>query len=572
MAWSRALRRLAPIVCLALPAAVTGCGAAPHGAASAPLAAATTAGTIRFRDVTAEWGLPPVRDTSVAPEELNILRMSPGGCGFLDYDGDGDLDVLLVGPERCALYENDGRARFREATARAGLTAPGAYMGCATGDWDNDGRVDLFLCGYRIARLYRNLGGRFAEVTSKTQIASDRWFSSAAFADVDRDGDLDLYVGAYVRYDRSLRQHCPIGIDPQGRVVEGACGPEPYAPEVGSLYLNQGGGRFIDVTLRSGLHRATGKTLGVAFGDYDGDGDPDLYLANDRMAGDLFENQGTAAGCPRFRNVGVDSGTAYNREGNAQSGMGVDWGDFDNDGRLDLFVGTFQGEPKSAYRNLGGGLFQEVSRPAGLAPAWPYVTFGTCLLDADNDGWLDLFLANGHVLGPVERVDPAMAMAQPMRLFRNRGNGSFEDLSRAAGFGLAPRLIGRGAAAGDVDSDGRCDLLAVDLRGRACLLRNESRTGHHWLRVRLVGRRSNRDGIGARATLVAGRLRQVREATTGGSYLAARDPRLLFGLGDWSGPVKLVVRWPAGGVSRLTIRQVDREIEVREGPPGSSAG
>lgn len=519
----------------------------------------TLASTIRFREVGAESGLrpgPPPRDL----EATTILDMTEGGAGFLDYDGDGDQDILLLGRSRCDLYRNNGRGRFEPVADRAGLSPAGDWMGCSTGDFDNDGRIDIFLTGYRCARLYRNTGGRFSDVTSASRIAADRWFTSAAFADVDNDGDLDLYAGAYVDFGPHAQQHCPVGVDPHGVAVTGPCGPEPYPAQRGVLYLNAGG-RFSDFTRASGLDQATGKTLGVAFADFDSDGDQDLYLANDRMACDLFRNNGRG----RFHGIGVASGTAYTRDGDVQGGMGVDWGDYDGDGDLDLFVATYQNEPKSLYRNDGSETFQEISRSAGLSPATPFVTFGAGFFDADNDGWIDLYLVNGHALGPIERVDPALTFAQPMQLFRNGRDGSFTDVSAALGPAFARRIAGRGAAFGDVDSDGRCDLLAVDLTGAPVLLLNESpAAGNHWLRVVLAGTRSNRMGIGARVTVSAGGRRQVREVRTGYSYLAANDVRLLFGLGIAERVELLEVRWPSGKRSLVRPDSVDREIVVTE--------
>jgi hypothetical protein len=267
----------------------------------------------------------------------------------------------------------------------------------------------------------------------------------------------------------------------------------------------------------------------------------------------------------RFENVGQVSGTAYNRNGEVQGGMGVDWGDFNGDGRPDLFVATYQGEPKSLYHNEGRGFLRDVSFAAGLAPAEPYVSFGVRFLDADNDGWLDLFVANGHALGPVEKTDPSLTFPQPMLFFRNDGSGVFQDLSKTAGEALARPIVGRGAAFGDFDNDGRCDVLVANLRGEPVLLRNETEPAGHWLRVRLAGNKSNRQGIGAVVTLRAGGRSQVREVTSSSSYLAANDPRLLFGLEAAASVDEVIVQWPSGRVTRVQPDGVNRELVVPEG-------
>lgn len=548
---------------LCLAALAAGCHDGPRAPAPHGEALASPEGSIRFEQLAEASGI-DFRLTQGDPSLLNLLQVSAGGAGLLDYDGDGDLDVLLLGLSRCALYANDGRGHFRDVTAQSGLSTAGAWMGCATGDFDNDGRTDLFVSGYRCARLYRNRGGRFEDVTRASGIRQDRWFTSAGFADVDKDGDLDVYVGAYVQFGPDEEQQCPLGVDPAGQVISGPCGPERYRPQVGTLYLNLGNGRFRDVTRASGLSLAAGKTLGVAFADFDQDGKTDLYLANDRMRCDLFRNQGFSGGVPRFSNVGVASGTAYSRDGHAQSGMGTDWGDADNDGRLDLFVATFQDESKCLYVNQGRGQFVDSSLAAGLAPADPYVTFGARLVDLDNDGSLDLVVANGHVFAPIGRVDRRLSYPQPLQVFRNRGDGTFDDVSGTAGPVFQVPIVGRAVASGDLDNDGRTDVVAVDLLHGAVVLKNETATPNHWLRVRLRGTKSNRDGIGALVRVRAGGREQVRQVTTCSSYLSASDPRLLFGLGPAETIDRVSVRWPSGRVSTLSAVKADREITIVE--------
>jgi hypothetical protein len=486
------------------------------------------------------------------------MEVTGGGAGFLDVDGDGWLDILLVGQRRLALYRNNANGAFTDITQQSGLTATGQWMGCAAGDWDNDGRVDLFVAGYRSSRLYHNLGAsRFEDVTATAGVSPAGWASGAAFADVDRDGWLDLYVGRYARFDEHTIRFCAV----QG--VKTACGPEMYDPERGFFYRNEGG-RFREATARFGLAGAHGKTWGVAFGDMDGDGWPDLYLANDEAPCDLYRNHRG-----RFVEIGMESGTAYSRDGVRQGGMGADWGDYDNDGRLDLFVTTFFEQPKSLYHNEGNGKFAEVGDVAGLAtPTTPYVAFGTRFIDIDNDGWPDLFIANGHVRDNPERIDPAVHFAQPMQLFRNQPGPDgrsrvFQEVSATAGPALQRPIVGRAVASGDFDNDGTVDLLVVDAAGAPLLLHNEAGRRQHWLTARVLNTHGA-DAIGARVAITAGGRRQIAEVSTGGSYFALNDPRVHFGLGAATTVDRMEVHWPSGRVERRANVAVDQVVTVRE--------
>jgi hypothetical protein len=418
------------------------------------------------------------------------------GCGFLDYNNDGNLDVLLVGP-KVALYQGDGTGRFTDVSAATGLARlSGRFLGCAVGDYDNDGFDDLYLSAYRGGALLRNAGGTgFQEVTKAAGIGPQPWGTSCAFADVDNDGRLDLYVGNYVVFGPNTQpQLCPMS----GHLS--SCGPRYYQPERGVLYRNEGDGRFRDVTKAWGADKVEGKALGVAFADYDGSGRESLAIANDEVAGDLLHNRGRG----RFENIGTSSGTAYDGDGNPHGGMGIDWGDYDNDGKLDLFVATFQNEPKCVYRNEGE-FFTESSVALGMAPALPLVAFGSKWLDYDNDGWLDLILANGHVQDNIAVIDKSAAYLQSTQLFRNAGNGTaFADVSASAlDEGARRPAAGRGLATGDFDNDGRVDVLIADSEGAPLLLHNRTPQAGHWLSVRLVGTKSNRGGIGALVTVEA---------------------------------------------------------------------
>ena len=412
-----------------------------------------------------------------------------------------------MGQRRLALYHNNHDGTFTDATRQARLTAEGWWMGCAAGDWDGDGRVDLFVAGYRGCRMYHNRGdGRFEDVTAAAGVNPFGWASGAAFADVDRDGRLDLYVGRYARFDEHSVRFCTV----EG--VKTACGPEMYDPQRGLFYHSEGG-RFQEATARFGLTDAHGKTWGVCFGDFDNDGWPDLYLANDEVPCDLYQNRRG-----RFRNIGLESGTAFSRDGIRQGGMGADWGDYDNDGRLDLFVTTFFEQPKSLYHNEGGGRFAEVGDVTGIASVTvPYVAFGTRFFDYDNDGWLDLFIANGHVRDNPERIDPAVHFAQPMQLFHNEPgpdgkSRTFREIAAAAGPAFQRPIVGRTAAFGDYDNDGAVDILVVDAAGAPLLLHNEVGRRRHWLTVRVLGTNGRSDAVGARVSITAGGRHQIAEA------------------------------------------------------------
>lgn len=553
------VRSLAVLGVGALALLSAGCrGGPPSGTpASSAAAGAPAASRLSFQDVARASGITFALGHG-GRSPLNILETAGHGCAFLDVDGDGWLDVLLVGQPRCALYRNlgsrDGEPpRFEEITAAAGLDRAGYWMGCAVGDFDNDGRPDLLLTGYRRAALFRNEGGRFRDVSAAIPLPRHLWTTSAAFFDADGDGWLDLYIGAYVRFDRTTLQLCDFA------GVEAACPPTYYDAEVGRLYRNLRNGRFADVTRGAGLESSHGKTLGVAAADYDADGDTDLYLANDGMPGDLFRNEGG-----RFVNVGHESGTAFNHASREQAGMGVDWGDYDGDGRLDLVVTTFQYEPTSLYRGEERGIFREEAFPAGIGdPTLSRLGFGARFFDADNDGDLDLIHANGHVQDNAGRLYPGVTYAQTTQLFENLGTGRFRDVSAAAGAGLRQAIVGRGLATGDYDNDGDIDVLVANLAGGPLLLRNDTAASRH-LTVRLRGRQSPRDGTGARLLLRAGGRTQVREAGTGGSYLSASDPRVHFGLGEAEAIESLTVQWPSGRSQTLLRATTGASLTLEE--------
>jgi hypothetical protein len=528
---------------LLLPPLLCGCNPAP---AAGPERPAPDPAPIRLAPVAERAGI-RFRLGHGGRSPLTILETAGGGAAFLDYDQDEWPDILLVGPHRLALYHNERDGTFRDVTAGSGLDPNRYWMGCATGDYDGDGLPDVFLSGYRCHALYRNTGeGRFVDTARGSGISGLDWSLGAAFADVNLDGSLDLFVSQYLRFGSGTAQVCALG------AIRSACGPEAYEPLSGRLFLNQSGRRF----LRSPRWKDTGKTWGVLASDLFGTGRPALYLANDMMPGDLW-----AFGPDGHENVGPASGTAFDAQGHLQGGMGVDSGDYDNDGKLDLLVTTFFAQPDSLYHNDGDGFFSATSGPAGLGGVtMPYVGFGTAFADLDNDGWLDVVIANGHVRDNIAQFDASQSYAQPMQVFRNH-NGQFVDCSSRALEGVAA-IVGRGLAAADYNRDGRLDLLVCDLEGQAVLLENRS-PEQHWLGVRLTSGGLNRFGIGAMVALTAGGRKQLREIKTSGSVLSAHDPAAHFGLGNHAGPVRVAVRWPDGARQDVAVPQPDRWITIR---------
>jgi hypothetical protein len=517
----------------------------------------------RFVDVAASAGL-NYRWRIPGKRPLNILQTIGNGCAFLDYDNDGNLDILLVGP-KLALYQGDGHGHFADVTHATGLDRfSGAFLGCAVGDVDGDGYDDIYVSGYRTGLLLHNEGGRyFRDITQAAGLKPQPWGTSCAFAEtVPGSGRLDLYVANYAVFD----SHTNPQLCKESGIMT-SCGPRYYRPIQGVFYQNDGHGRFTDRTRASGAAAASGRCLGVAFADFDGSDRPGLALANDEMAGDLLCPDG-AGRAVHYRNIAEVAGTAYDRDGNVHGGMGIDWGDYDNDGKLDLFVATFQNESKSLYHNDGESRFSDMSIPTNIgAPTAPFVAFGCKFLDYDNDGWLDIAIANGHVQDNVRQIYHNSTYRQALQLFHNLGGRpiQFEDVSRTSGPDIQRPIVGRGLAIGDFDNDGRIDLLVVDAEGRPLLLHNQSSPVGHWLGVRLIGTRSNRDGYGAVLTVTAGGRALVRQCQTCGSYLSASDRRIHFGLGSAAQVETLTIRWPGGHTDRWINLPVDRYITLEEG-------
>jgi hypothetical protein len=547
----------------ALAIAALGCG--KSGAPASKLE--NQAPAAKFVDRAAEAGL----DFTFSPPgkpPLNILQTIGNGCAFVDIDSDGNLDILLVA-EQPALFRGDGKGGFRNATTGSGIdTLRGHFLGCAVGDIDNDGDSDIYVSGYREGRMLRNDGGKFTDISGQAGIAKQPWGTSATFTDLDQDGYLDLFICNYVVFTPQTKpQLCffPMADDKNKKLLS-SCGPKYYQPDFATVWRNRGAGRFEDKSKAWGADKHTGKGLGAVAIDIDGSGRDSIAVANDEMAGNLFLNTGGG----KLQDIAVEANVAYDRDGNVHAGMGIDWGDHDNDGKPDLIVTTFRNESKSLYRNDGDRLFTDVSFPTGIGrSAFTYVSFGVKFLDFDNDGWLDVAMASGHVQDNIEVLEDT-TYRQPTVLLRNRGASGkvlFDDVTTVSGIGETGKIVGRGLAVGDYDNDGKVDMLVIDSDGKPLLLHNETSTQNHWVRFVLEGTgKSNRSAHGAIVTVeLEGGTKRTRHCQTDGSYLSASDSRVHFGIGAAQKIRKAVIRWPSGRTQTYDMPPVDSEIRFREG-------
>ncbi len=521
---------------------------------------ATEAAAIRFDDVTARSGIRFVLENSATPERHQIETM-PGGVAVLDYDHDGLPDIFFAnGAAQPSLkktsprfsnrlYRNKGNWTFEDVTAKAGLAGDGYDIGAAAGDYDNDGNIDLFVFGVNHNTLFRNRGdGTFEDVTRKAGLASNEWAVSAAWADFDNDGKLDLFVVYYCVWDPAKEPWCGTG------KVRTYCHPRFYGELHNRLYHNNGDGSFTDVSERSGIAASPGKGMGVAVADYDHDGWMDIFVANDTVPNSLFHNQHDG----RFTEVAMSAGVALNDDGVALSSMGADFRDLDNDGNEDIFVTALSSETFTWFRNLGRGLFMDatyksqIGRISRIHDGW-----STGIYDLDNDGWKDIFVACGDVQTNTDQFSDRKPR-EPNLVLRNLRNGTFDS------FLTGSPALHRGVAFADFDGDGRIDAVVTRLNEPALLLRNVTDSGNHWLNLRLKGRTSNREGIGARVILSTAAGQQMNHATSAVGYASSSDPMVHFGLGPESVARQVEIEWPGGQKQVLRNVTADRLVEVEE--------
>ena len=551
-----------------------------------------------FEDVTAQTALAAFRNRSGVPEKNYIVETVSAGVAIFDYDNDGLPDIYLLngssiaaqqGKEkapRAALYRNLGNWKFEDVTDKAGVSNDRWGMGVATGDFDNDGFADIYVGNFGVSRLYRNnRNGTFTDVAEKLGVARKGWSTGASFGDYDQDGRLDLFVPGYVELDLNDLPPSPAEAGKPGSVAQnfcqfrGApvmCGPRGLKGERDTLYHQRPDGTFEDVSEKTGVNDAGGYYgFSSVWVHVNEDRRPDLLVVNDSTPKQLYMNQGGG----KFEEVGYPSGVALNENGREQAGMGLGVGDYDNDGLVDFFITNFSDDSNTLYRNDGEGNFTDVTFQTGMGePSIPFLGWGTSFFDYDLDGWKDVIVANGHVYPAVDQQQWGTSYAQQALLFRNvahadpqqaqKGARFFQRVGAAPGSGLAGAWTSRGMAVGDLDSDGRPDLVFNNIDSAPVVLRNRSETQNHWLRLRLVGdpaRKSPADATGAVVYLTTGKLRQRGEVFSGAGYASQNDPCLHFGLGAATKVDRLEVRWPGGTTEVFEVPAIDRTVTLAEG-------
>jgi enediyne biosynthesis protein E4 len=551
---------------------LAGCRERAPGAGP-PAAAEVPSHPVVFHDVTAAAGIRFVHHSGAFGRKYLPETMG-SGLAFLDFDGDGRPDLFFVngadwpghrqGTFTPALYRNRGDGTFEDVTEKAGLAVEIYGIGVAAADYDNDGATDLFINALGPDRLFHNRGdGTFEDVTGKAGVSDPAFGSSATWLDYDRDGWLDLFVGNYVEWSPSTDITCTLD-----GVTKSYCTPESYRGATDRLFRNRGDGTFEDVTRKAGIYNPAGKSLGVVELDYDNDGWPDLVVANDTQPNYLYRNQRDGT----FREVGAAAGIAMGEDGKARGAMGIDAGDEAGTGRESLIIGNFSNEMLALYRNQGRGIFLDEAPTAGIGePSLLTLAFGCFFFDYDLDGRLDIFVANGHVENDINRMQPSVRYAQPPHLFRGLPGGRYRETTSEVGADLSRPLVGRGAAFADYDGDGDLDVAVSANNGPAVLFRNDGGNADGWIRIRLVGHKSNREAIGARVTMLSGSLRQSRTVRSAASYASQSETVLTFGLGPpppggTLAPVDVEVAWPSGKIQRFLGLAPNRLHVLEEAP------
>jgi hypothetical protein len=522
---------------------------------------------IAFTDITTQAGI-SFRHVA-SPDKKYIVESMSGGVALFDYDNDGDLDIYLVnsltvdlvktkGKTKSQLYRNEGGGKFTEVAEKAGVSDIGWGMGAAVGDYNNDGFEDLYVTCLGPDYLFKNNGnGTFTDVTAKAGVSDPRWSTGASFVDYDRDGDLDLFVTNYVDFDVNNLPEFGKGKQCQYKSIPVQCGPRGLKGAGDSLYRNNSDGTFTDVSKAAGVTDPDGYYgLGIITSDFDEDGWIDVYVANDSTPNFHYRNKGDGT----FEEIGFSAATAVNENGSEQGSMGVTVGDYDHDGKLDLFVTNFADEYNTLYHNNGKNSFTDLSFAAKVAAvSLPYVGWGTKFFDYDNDGWVDLLIANGHVYPQLP------GYRQRRLLFNNNRDGTFTEVSAQFGGVLIENRVSRGVAFGDIDNDGDIDLIIADLDGPPQLLRNDGANANNSIIIKTVGVKSNRSGIGARVKVVSGDLAQVDEVRSGDSYISQSDLRLHFGLQKRTKVDSIQVLWPSGVIDKVSGVGVNRIVTIKEG-------
>ena len=522
-----------------------------------------------FLEVSREAGF-HFQQVSLRSEQKYIIETTGSGGGFLDYDRDGWIDIYVVNgvagrtassttPVKNRLFRNNRDGTFTDVSEAAGVDDTSYGQGCTFGDYDNDGFVDIYVTNLGPNRLYHNnQDGTFTDVAAESGVDNPLWSSSAAFGDYDGDGYLDLYVCNYLDFSFARQRRCYSGNLPI------YCYPHSYKGVPNALYRNQGDDSFREVTAEAGLREDPrySKSLGVLWFDMDNDHDLDLYVANDTTGNYLFENQGTGS----FEDISLVSGAAFGAAGAPQAGMGVDAADLDGSGRFHLLVTNFSLQNNALYWNEGSGMFADRSVESGLSgPSFLPLGFGTNFLDFDNDGLLDLFIANGHVFDNAALINPSLQYRQANQLFRHTGKGRFTEVTALAGSSFSEQKVSRGSATGDFDNDGKVDLLVTNINARVDLLKNQTQSSHHWLKFQLEGTDCNRDAIGAKVTVRAGEILLTQEVRAGNSYLSQSDLRLHFGLGRQDRVDSIRVSWPCGKEEEVSVpAKLDQIVAVKE--------